>query len=239
MRKLLWPRMERPQARPSMAIIGNAPLQTDLSEFIDACDLVLRFNECRNYGIHSGRKIDILCINNTGAPARRIVDGTMIRSASYYNSISEVWFPRNAEIHRKYVQAVEPPSPLIEYVDWTEELIVSNELAGVTTRRFPGELYEMVFHKLKKKMLGPFVSPSTGFLAIEYVLSEPRFSGYEIILIGFSFQGWVGHPWKTEHKILRGYARSRPNFRIIPPAKTPFCWKEKMVAVTSWIKGTK
>jgi len=236
MRKLSWPELERPQARPCMAIIGNGPIRTDLSEFIDACDLVLRFNECKNYGIHSGRKIDILCINNTGAPAQRIVDGRMIRSASYYDSISEVWFPRNAEIHKKYAQAVEPPSPLIEFVDWTDELIVSNELAAVTTQRFSGEFYGMVFHKLKNKTPEPFVSPSTGFLAIEYVLSEPRFSEYEIILIGFSFQGWRGHPWKAEHRILQGYASGRPNFRIIPPAKMPFYRKGNMAALKSWLK---
>ncbi len=222
-----------------MAIIGNAPLRKDLSGFIDACDLVLRFNEGKNHGANSGRKADILCIGNSGAPARRLINNRAIRNAFFYDSMSEVWFPRDSGIHKKYGQTAETESFLTVYDDLADELIASNELSGFTIRHFSGELNEIVFRKLKEQALQPFECPSTGFLAVEYILNEPRFVGYEKVLIGFSFQGYRGHPWKAEQRIVQGYSESRTDFKIIPASRIPFSWKGKMEALKLWIKGKK
>lgn len=58
--------------KPRLLILGNAPLRENLSEFIDTSDIVLRFNDAFYYGFNTGRKVDILCITNTGSSSLSI-----------------------------------------------------------------------------------------------------------------------------------------------------------------------
>ena len=45
-----------------------------------------------------------------------------------------------------------------------------------------------VFQLLLKRMSRPFLCPSTGFFAIEYILSKPEFDGCDKHAFGFGFQ---------------------------------------------------
>jgi hypothetical protein len=225
--------------RPVFAIIGNAPIPVDYSEFIDNCELVLRINEGKNIGVHSGQKTDILCITNTGGPARRIIEGKSIWNSSYYNKLSEVWFPRDSEVHKKYLQTVELPYPATEFDNRADELVAANDLSRTTIRQFSGEFNEAVFKKLKDRARHPFICPSTGLLAIEYILSKARFDRYNKVLAGFTFEGWAGHPWELEQRIVWGYAGRRMDVKMIPGSSISYYLKAKWAYVRSLFEENK
>lgn len=200
-----------------MAIVGNAPIQYDLSELIDSCDLVVRFNEYSTFGKNAGRKTNILCVCNTGGPAEKMSQNSLILNAPFYSSSLEVWFPRNERIHQAHISRYCPNFNRAKfYQDLSTMLATSNQLGSSQIVAFSADLNEQVFNKLIAKAKWPFVVPSTGFLTVEYILNETRFAEYDKILAGFSFRGWRGHPWEAEKTIVWDYDRTREDFCYIP-----------------------
>lgn len=199
-----------------IAIVGNAPIQYDVSELIDSCDLVVRFNEYINYGKNSGQRADILCVCNTGLPARQISQRASISNAPFFSELSEIWFPRDEDVHLRHVQPFCLEIPLTEYVDRSDLLIESNKLSATQVLIFGPELNEKAYHILSSKAKWPFLCPSSGFLALEYILSESRFFDYDKFLFGFSFRGFKGHPWEAEKQMIMQYAKHRDDLYFIP-----------------------
>ena len=55
--------------------------------------------------------------------------------------------------------------------------------------------------------------PSTGFLAVHYVLEA--MPDYRLCMVGFSFEGWPGHPWTLEQAHIASLA-SQGRLEFIP-----------------------
>lgn len=200
-----------------MAIVGNATVRRDLTKLIDSCEIVVRFNEYRTIGKNTGHKTDILCVCNTGDPAKKISQNSSILRASFYSQGLEVWFPRNESVHKSYIsQHCSKFNEENFYQDLSELITVGNQLAASQTLFFSPESNQAAFNKLLARARWPFVVPSTGFLAIEHILNEPRFAEYEKLLMGFSFRGWRGHPWEAEKGIILDYTKTRTDFHLIP-----------------------
>ncbi|MDI6838706.1 MAG: Urease operon accessory protein, partial [Rhizobiaceae bacterium] len=51
-----------------IVIVGNGEVPQGAAEAIDAADIVVRFNESRNFGL-SGNRTDVVAVCNTGRPA--------------------------------------------------------------------------------------------------------------------------------------------------------------------------
>jgi len=49
------------------------------------------------------------------------------------------------------------------------------------------------------------VLPSTGMLAIEYILHSREYAGYKVYITGFGHKGWKGHAWALEKKLFDQY----------------------------------
>lgn len=188
-----------------LAIVGSGRIRFDQSRMIDACNPVIRFNECKNYGRNCGRRTDILCLTNTGGPAMRMIREAPIRSAPYRDGVTEVWLPRDSGVHA----ALGVDMPADGCLDVSAELLERSALADRRVIRFDAGLNERVFRELQRRSARPFTCPSTGILAIEYVAGQARFDGYEKYIFGFSFRGWEGHPWRAERDLVHARVAAR------------------------------
>ena len=199
--------------RKRIAIVGNAPIQWDMTVEIDSCDLVLRFNKASYCGMNSGRRTDILCVTNIDPPVAWAPNQELSRIAGIQTSLAEVWFPRDSEIHKCHAWAIDPTFPESCFDDLAEKLFKSNNFYGnVRSIHFSREFNEKIFNLLRAKSPRPFICPSTGIFAIEYILDQPKFAQYDKLIFGFSFQGWEGHAWETEREIVMEHTRTRNDF---------------------------
>lgn len=199
-----------------MVILGNAPMSMDMSDYIDASDLVVRFNECQNYGIGTGSKADILCINNFGQPAEEWIKYRTYQKLPCVGRTREIWLPRSTSLleHRRTVR--DRHFDPTRFRDLGDELIDSNQLRDKTVVKFSDELNARVLAELKALSLGQFREPSTGILAISYILSEQRFDDYRKVILGFTFEGWKGHPWSSEKALVERYIAEGKNLSLTP-----------------------
>jgi hypothetical protein len=199
-----------------MIILGNAPLKKNMSDYIDASALVVRFNECKNLGRKVGMKTDFLCINNLDRPANRYIRKQLIKKLPFIDSIQEIWMPRCSSVMIENRRKIETSLNEEEFRDKAEDIILSNSLTEKKIIHFSKELNLQVINNLSDYSSDAFLEPSTGVLAIEYVLSENRFNDYDKILLGFNFKGWFGHPWDAEERLLMDYAANRKDFYLEP-----------------------
>ena len=206
---------------PSIAIVGNGPVSKDQSGLIDACNVVVRFNEWKNYGQNSGLKADILCITNMGVPANRIIRGALIGKVPHLDQISEIWFPRDSEVHKAHTAEFAPEYLLNEFDDLSVSLLDSNNLSAKRIVRFSAGFNRKIFRTLLLLGHRSFHCPSTGIFAIEYILGEERFAGYQKFLFGFGFQGWRGHPWATERDLVIYRSLTRDDFHLGTQPRKP------------------
>lgn len=203
-----------PSKQRSAVVVGNARIEADHSQLVDAADVVLRFNECKNYSRFSGTKTTIICACNTGSPAIRFIEEMPFKNLDVCRRAEEFWFPRDVQIQRSFLVRNGIQYPLSEFEDLSSAIVRSNGLSGKTFDVFTSLFNAHVFRKILRfqgqhGLEGEyFVCPSTGFLGVEYLLSAPRFCDCEVHLIGFDFCGWTGHPWETERRIVEEYAAS-------------------------------
>jgi hypothetical protein len=202
---------------PRLLILGSAPFETDVSRYIDESALVLRFNECKNLSDRTGSKADFLCVTNIGSTTERFIRDRAIGRLPLIDGVREIWLPRCRDVMLEHSRQVNPL--LNEWVmrDQSDELIESNGLSGKQVFHFSVEHNLRAVARLTARSARPFLEPSTGFLAIEYILSEARFADYEKVLLGFGFTGWAGHPWDAEKEIVMEYAATRTDFHVGGP----------------------
>ncbi len=199
-----------------MIILGNAPMQMDMSEYIDSSDVVVRFNECQNYGLGTGHKADILCINNFGQPAEEwIKDQTFFR-LPFIDQVKEIWLPRTPSIleHRKSVR--DRHFDVARFRDLGEELVNKNRLTSKVIERFSDKRNAEILDSLKKLSSEEFREPSTGILAIAHAVASPRFAHLNKVILGFTFEGWKGHPWKGERALIAQFASQSISLHLMP-----------------------
>lgn len=176
--------------RPRVALVGNAPLHRNFTDMIDCCEVVVRCNEAKNWGPHSGTKTDVLCISQTDAPARRFISEQSILRQPRFPDVKELWFFRQ---ERSLVD------PIIE----------ANNLQNIPIRWMAPDLFHAIQSDLQRRSQYDFSGPSTGFLAFQYILNAPEYKDYDKWLFGFNFQVWLGHPGHAEAQIVRELCTAR------------------------------
>jgi hypothetical protein len=198
-----------------LALIGNGQISRDYSEFIDKCDLVIRCNEAKNLGKNSGNKTDVLCITNTGAPARRLINLRSVQQYPKFPDIQEIWFPRDSDVHLEWIERFNISFPRSELIDIGNKIIQANNLENLSVKRFSNNLNKISFQSLKKVSNQFFVCPSTGFLAFIYISQNIEFKNFEKYLFGFTFEMWHGHPADSERFIFNEEIKSRSDIKLI------------------------
>ncbi len=195
--------------RKRLVIVGNGPLVKDCTSLVDSSDFVVRFNLCASFAMHTGTRTDVLCLNNTGRPALELARGALLKGFPFSQTVEEIWFPRPRQSAlQRFIEKLRPLHSDLEYGD---AIIAAH---GWQTKRIE-YLLETRQRELWMKLLAqgkPRIAPrkpSSGMVAIEYVLSEDRFADYEKHFLGFTFQGWKRHPWELERQLIETYTAHR------------------------------
>ena len=211
-----------------VVFVGNAPLKSDLSGFIDSCDCVVRYNNCRNYRINSGAKSDILVLNNTGDPrtqktidfflkkrTKRKVD----RGLPYTKGVSGVFFVRPAaEFCKLFLEEHIPDDNPLKDQELRDIQLKRNLAREIVKALFLEDreitfndagFYVDVWEKLLRYGKTDAIMPSTGILGIEMLLNCASFNHYSKYIAGFGLEGWNGHPWDLERSLLNDYIGKR------------------------------
>lgn len=202
--------------RKRVALVGSAPLGKDMSSLIDSCDVIIRCNEAKTLGGHSGSRTDVLCVTNTGGPAHRIITEQSIRRSPRFPDLSEVWFPRDSYTHLQALNASGFQIPPSEFEDRSQDILTANALNDVVVTHFSRDFNERMFASLKLKSADPFVCPSTGFMALCHLLERDDYAAFDKLILGFTFQYWEGHPSRAEQRFVRALCSRRADLHWIP-----------------------
>ena len=192
--------------KTKIVIVGNADVITDFTNLVDNADLVFRFNSCRNYKINTGSKTDVLCVSNTGSAAKRLAFFYENTNPDFIYDINAVWFVSDLlSLKKNFFYLMTNQKRKVEY----SKYIISkcNFKSGVEFKYLGNEFVKNSLNNLLSKgsvSVKPY-APSTGYLVLDKLLNDSDFNNSEIILIGFSWEGWKRHPWVLEKKTINTY----------------------------------
>jgi hypothetical protein len=186
-----------------ITLVGNAPLLEDRSSLIDNSDYVVRFNLPHSYGGSGGTRFDAWVLAN-GKGASKFARNRTFIDAPYRDVPERIWLPREMEVHRALREGA-PGTPLKpgNDVDYSEEILRENRLRQPRDR-IGADVYWRSITALRKLSPGLDKMPSSGFVTLHYVME--RFPEWQVNLIGFSFEGWSGHPWELEKRFVHAAA---------------------------------
>jgi hypothetical protein len=190
-----------------VVIVGNAPLAADRSALVDAAGFVVRFNLPRTWGETSGTRFDAWVLAN-GRAGRHFARRAPFLDAPYRDLPREIWFPRALDVHRelKSAHAGGFAESLVED-DFSARILKRNRLRQPGLH-FGADLYRRCLALLRDEggLTDPTMIPSAGFLATLHVLE--RMPESRVALIGFTFEGWPGHPWAQESRHIHRLAEA-------------------------------
>jgi len=180
-------------------IVGNGEIGDGFADFIDAADLVMRFNDCRSVG-RGGTRTDIVTVCNTGRPGK-----TMSESSGWANNksvwfASSIWCIRDPQKFKAMEADILRDHPELDDFcdDYTDGFADYARQNGKDFHIVPGATHEALDRDLAAHSPAPYVVPSTGAVAIAEFLTHYSQPTDEIVLAGFGHQGWDGHPWSAE-----------------------------------------
>lgn len=188
-----------------VAVVGNGDIEPGYSDYIDGFDFVVRFNACRNYGM-SGKKIDALCLVNTTDQEHFALDPFGI-DCDADAATKLFWLARAPSVIAvERARCIHDPYLASTWRDHTEALIEKR----IRDRKYefiPERAYRAVEFELKKWGAADFQQPSTGILALTHVLLtlKPK----EMVLFGFTHEGWKWHPWEAERQLIDFWGLTR------------------------------
>lgn len=190
-----------------IAVVGNGPLKEQAATEIDAAKLVIRFNVPAHTVAEAGNRTDLIFIGNTGRMMKKWLNRGAFESSQHFASAHRIIFPRHPDnIINLHVQKNLVRKILGKNKIYVKLGIKSLTRLGKEVSLCPPELGLSCYKELglptncKSETI-----PSTGFLAIKYVLN--LYPEEQIRLYGFTWQGWSGHPWQAEYDWLSSCER--------------------------------
>lgn len=194
-----------------LVIIGNADVASDYSELVNSFDVAVRINLRKNHNtIHgtTGTKTDLLCYTPRAVYLVMNNDEDLQLIEGYCNNVSRVWFlrPRRAYwVNRIFLSGFFFRKERL-FFDLSRAFMKRFKLKDSRTEFVEANFLNSTIHKLwDMNFSSPRPWPSAGIMAIEKVLADEEFRHFEKYLLGFTFEGWEGHPWESEKKLVEGY----------------------------------
>ncbi|PZU84535.1 MAG: Urease operon accessory protein [Shinella sp.] len=184
-------------------IVGNGSVPDGTADVIDAADLVVRFNMTPSFPA-SGHKTDVLAVCNTGRPAKAMLSSEDWLDSEPVRDCAEIWSVRDPEKFRRFRPQLAISHPELDDFcdDYTEDFERLAERRGKVHRIISRRVHEVVDAELSVQEPGDYVVPSSGMVVVAHVLSEPAFAADTICLAGFSHEGWEGHPFSAERRLI-------------------------------------
>jgi len=186
-----------------VSIVGNGSFSHRDAAIIDHCDLVVRFNDCRSLG-EGGWRTDVVAICNTGRPAASMIRTLSWREHPAVASASEFWCVRDVLKFAELKPNLDPE--LDDFCDdYTAEFAMFAAKKNKTLRVIPRHHHDRIDDELRSMSPDKYIVPSSGMMAIAYLLGHASSSGDEMILAGFDHTGWEGHPFAAERMLVDRY----------------------------------
>ncbi|MGY6409639.1 MAG: hypothetical protein ACXIUV_01235 [Alkalilacustris sp.] len=188
-----------------IAIVGNGPVEADVSAHVDRADLVIRFNAAGNWGGPTGRKFDVWVISNSNTHGR-IGIGPLRPGLS--DMPQEIWFTRNATA-MALREAPDRKDIGTDgfYSDSSRSIIARNRLSqpcwAISQSGWIRATREIAMHSDRRMEA---LHPSSGILTVLYCLHNV--ADVRIGICGFSFSGWEGHDWQAERRLVASLVES-------------------------------
>lgn len=197
-----------------IAIVGNAPIDTDMSENIDSADMVVRMNLCASFNGNTGSKTDIIALTNTGEPA---IGFTRNQTESFWQASRAsrtVLLCRSALgsfLNRTVYHRGEMAPCFVDHSSLLKRHYKLRQKA-VLNASFSDDI--SLSSLLKPLQPEPFLMPSTGACVVNYFLRRKQPSDV-LRIFGFAHYGWPHHPWNAERKWL-SILKERPDIEFYP-----------------------
>jgi hypothetical protein len=187
-------------------IVGNGEIREGLTAAIDAADLVVRFNDCRSYGA-GGTKTDVVAVCNTGRPALSMLGGGKWKNSAAVRQARQIWCARSPEKFEALRGNLAATHPDLDDLcdDYSAGFSAFAEATGRRLVQVPAATHGATDDRLKAIGAEDYVVPSSGLLVIDHVLERVARPGDTISIAGFGHQGWSGHPFLTEKRLVDGY----------------------------------
>ncbi|MEP7452201.1 glycosyltransferase family 29 protein [Phyllobacterium sp. SB3] len=185
-----------------IVIVGNGPVEPGLVHAIDSADIVIRFNEANIRPNLTGNKTDILFLMNSGKSMQARLETPAYWQEPFVQDAKEIILPYHPSIVKRYHPRPNFLSRLKgRKADWTAETLKKIEALGKKATILSAEFYYETCQILEitDAELGS-VFPSSGILAIRYVIETLQPELTQIHFCGFSWQGWKRHSWGNEQR---------------------------------------
>ena len=191
-------------------IVGNGEIAKGLAGEIDAADLVLRFNTCRSLGA-GGQKTDMIAVCNTGRPARAMLHEGDWKTSKAVAAAPTIWCVRDPETFAALRAPLSKSHPELDDFcdDYTDGFAAFARDSGKAFHVVPAATHEAVDRDLKASSAVDYVVPSSGIIAIAEMMTNHMEAGDEIVIAGFTHQGWEWHPWDAERAWIDNHVAAR------------------------------
>lgn len=178
----------------------------EAAAFIDSCDVVIRFNDCRSAGA-GGRKTDVVAVCNTGRPGKDMVSASGWRNNGAVHAASEIWCVRDPLLFAAMKPVLERIRPDLDDFcdDYTEGFAALAQAGGKKHVVIGRSVHDRLDTLLRNHSPGEYVVPSSGLVVIGHVLSDEAYRNDEILITGFGHEGWDGHPFAAEKRLVNAW----------------------------------
>ena len=190
-----------------IAVVGNAPEAGRIGADVDRADWVIRFNNAQGFGGETGRRLTHLVLMNFGGQTREWLEDIRFHRRAPIRHAQGFLLPIDPGIEERRHPTPLPDKRKGGEHDWTPELRARLSPRGAPVWLFNDPLFFAAGAALKREGGREDGVPSSGFLALFWLLgrvSRPRRS---IDVYGFGFAGWDGHDWAAERRWTERRAR--------------------------------
>lgn len=188
-------------------IVGNGEVGEGGAEIIDAADFVIRFNDCRSFGL-GGTRTDAVAVCNTGRPAKAMLGSGNWRAHPGIVDASEIWSVRDPEKFATMRAPLAVSHPELDDFCDDYTLLFGHFCAGADKlhRIVSQRIHDTVDRSLATLEPAPYVVPSSGIIVIGEVLDS--YPNDDVIIAGFGHIGWEGHPFAAERQLVDSFVKA-------------------------------
>lgn len=204
-------------ARERIVIVGNGPVPEGAAAAMAQADRVVRFNDCRSF--RAGERSDVVAVCNTGRPARAMLDGGAWAHHPAVVAARDIWCVRDPA----FFAALRAPLAIShpELDDFCEDGTPGFEAFALASakgfRVLDASLHSRVVAALAPYApAGSYVVPSSGLIVIAALLEDAPEA--DLALTGFTHQGWDGHPFAAEARLVESWCRAGRLSRLVEAA---------------------
>jgi hypothetical protein len=197
------------RTQKTMFIVGNGNVESDITSVIDKADIVIRFNNINNYDENTGTKTSFWVLSSNMFLINQHIFGSQILGNKKNITIKEMIRTTRSllfSIPPLYPFQLEKDIKMFSNDKENRVVAVSNFLQHYESTKHPNRIIEFpnmyVFDIAPEIWSSKWVSPSNGYLFTRMFVDDPTYYNHKKYLVGFSWEGWEGHPWILEKLYL-------------------------------------